>query len=502
MISMSSVDTLSIDRPLWPAREHLSPCLHGQNAPGHWASRVDVGGKREGGVGCVFDPCDRLDAQHRGGNLPSSISMMEDRSDFLANLPRALRQLAKESNEADAEALITAANVLDTVAVGLASSSPPDIRMEDAYAAGVAALRKANESGGGGGAAEAKASKTSGGGSEAAFARFLKKLKTTTAFFDGLEEGTPKYEERVMKARVKFDSKVAAKRDAAAFAPDSTPAPASTDSPPSMVDGPTAGDIEHAEALKGDGNGLLKKGDYMGALDKYGAAIALDASNAVYLSNRAAALIHLKRYSEAIDDCKRAVALDPGFSRAHERLASAYRHLGMHDLETEALGEAAKLNPADARIANDLRAAQQRVGGVATQSAAGVRGGAGANGMPDLGALMGAMSGAGGAGTGGADAGGIPDLGSLMGMMGAGGPGGGTGGGPDIMQMINQLSSNPAMAGLMQQAMSGGGQDVMQQMMQNPQMMETVMKSMGGMFGGAGGGAEGGGGQGPPGVGQ
>jgi hypothetical protein len=48
---------------------------------------------------------------------------MEDRSDFLANFPFALRQLAEESIEAEAAALITAANVLDTVAAGLASTT-------------------------------------------------------------------------------------------------------------------------------------------------------------------------------------------------------------------------------------------------------------------------------------------------------------------------------------------------------------------------------------------
>jgi hypothetical protein len=35
-----------------------------------------------------------------------------------------------------------------------------------------------------------------------------------------------------------------------------------------MVDAPTAADNKHTETLKGDGNGLLKKGDYVGALDK------------------------------------------------------------------------------------------------------------------------------------------------------------------------------------------------------------------------------------------
>jgi hypothetical protein len=86
----------------------------------------------------------------------------------------------------------------------------------------------------------------------------------------------------------------------------------------------------------------------------------------------------------------------------------------MHDLEAEALGDAAKLNPTG-RIENDLRPAQKRVGGVATQSAPDVCGDTGASGISDLDALMGAMSGA-----GVADASGVPDLGLLMGMMGAG----------------------------------------------------------------------------------
>ncbi len=53
--------------------------------------------------------------------------------------------------------------------------------------------------------------------------------------------------------------------------------------------GPSAADKNQAEALKVQGNALMGKKDLAGAIDKYTQAIALDDSNPVYFSNRAAA---------------------------------------------------------------------------------------------------------------------------------------------------------------------------------------------------------------------
>lgn len=46
-------------------------------------------------------------------------------------------------------------------------------------------------------------------------------------------------------------------------------------------------------------------------------------SSHVFLSNRAAALLSLKRYSAAATDARRAVALAPTFGKAHARLGQA-----------------------------------------------------------------------------------------------------------------------------------------------------------------------------------
>jgi len=66
--------------------------------------------------------------------------------------------------------------------------------------------------------------------------------------------------------------------------------------------------------------------EYTRAYNAYSAALQLSPvgpSSHVFLSNRAAALLSLKRYSAAATDARRAVALAPTFGKAHARLGQA-----------------------------------------------------------------------------------------------------------------------------------------------------------------------------------
>lgn len=65
-----------------------------------------------------------------------------------------------------------------------------------------------------------------------------------------------------------------------------------------------------ADVLKEEGNILYKKGDYLGAVDKYTAALELDTVNAVLYGNRAVALMALARNQEALADAQAAYARD------------------------------------------------------------------------------------------------------------------------------------------------------------------------------------------------
>lgn len=82
---------------------------------------------------------------------------------------------------------------------------------------------------------------------------------------------------------------------------------------------PTAAEKEQAEAAKVQGNNKLKEKDYNGAVESYTRAIQLDARNALYYANRAAAYSSLLMWEEAIRDCDQSIALDPTYSKAHSR---------------------------------------------------------------------------------------------------------------------------------------------------------------------------------------
>jgi tetratricopeptide (TPR) repeat protein len=55
---------------------------------------------------------------------------------------------------------------------------------------------------------------------------------------------------------------------------------------------------------------------YLGAIEAYSRAIALDPTNAVYFANRAAAHIKSEQYGSAIADAGEAIKLNPKYIKA------------------------------------------------------------------------------------------------------------------------------------------------------------------------------------------
>jgi len=111
----------------------------------------------------------------------------------------------------------------------------------------------------------------------------------------------------------------------------STPSPGPR---PDNIDGDEAlMDLAHledlhneAERMKGLGNKHMAAQEYNKAYNAYSAALQLSPvgpSSHVFLSNRSAALLSLKRYSAAATDAKRAIALAPTFGKAHARLGQS-----------------------------------------------------------------------------------------------------------------------------------------------------------------------------------
>ncbi|KAJ9090963.1 hypothetical protein QFC20_007774 [Naganishia adeliensis] len=104
----------------------------------------------------------------------------------------------------------------------------------------------------------------------------------------------------------------------------SVPSPAAAQQQPTTTT-PSAADKQRAESLKAAGNALISAKQYSTAIEKYSQAIALDPSNAVYYSNRAAAWGAMGEHDEAVKDAERAVELDAGFVRGYSRLGTSTR---------------------------------------------------------------------------------------------------------------------------------------------------------------------------------
>jgi len=83
---------------------------------------------------------------------------------------------------------------------------------------------------------------------------------------------------------------------------------------------------EEAEMWKGVGNRHMASQEYSKAYSAYSTSLSLSPlgpSSHIYLSNRAASLLSLKRYSAASVDARRAITLAPTFGKAHARLGQS-----------------------------------------------------------------------------------------------------------------------------------------------------------------------------------
>lgn len=85
---------------------------------------------------------------------------------------------------------------------------------------------------------------------------------------------------------------------------------------------PSAAEKSQAEELKLNGNALMTSKDYPGAIAAYTSAIALDPTNPVYYSNRAAAYSSSNNHEGAVKDAEKAIEVDSSFVKAYHRLGS------------------------------------------------------------------------------------------------------------------------------------------------------------------------------------
>lgn len=83
---------------------------------------------------------------------------------------------------------------------------------------------------------------------------------------------------------------------------------------------PSPADKAQADKFKQSGNAQMTSKKYDDAIESYNKAIALDPTNAVYYSNRAAAFSSKGDHLSAVGDAEQAILVDPKFVKAYHRL--------------------------------------------------------------------------------------------------------------------------------------------------------------------------------------
>lgn len=220
---------------------------------------------------------------------------------------------------------------------------------------------------------------------------------------------------------------------------------------------------QEAETLKNEGNRLMKEEKYQEALNTYGRAISLDATNPVFYCNRAAAYSRLGDYQRAADDCRMSLRYDPNYSKAYGRLGLAYSKMNKHEQALEAYQSALRIEPDNQDYKNNMSVTQQRLEELRTAGPVGA-GGAGA---------------AAAAAAAAAGAGGMPNIGGIDFAAALNNPA--------LVSMATRMMSDPSIQNMLGQ-LSGmnnvdalletGRQLAMQMSSQNPDVFANVIRQM------------------------
>jgi len=120
-------------------------------------------------------------------------------------------------------------------------------------------------------------------------------------------------------------------------------------------------DKDSAEAKKVEGNDFMRDGKFNDAIASYTSAIALDPSNAIYYSNRAAAYAKLQDNKNSILDCEKALNIDPSYSKAYGRMGLAYFNDENYEKAIDAYENALRLDPSNQPYKSQLDSAREKL---------------------------------------------------------------------------------------------------------------------------------------------
>lgn len=120
-------------------------------------------------------------------------------------------------------------------------------------------------------------------------------------------------------------------------------------------------DKVEAEQFKVKGNKALQEGKYQEAVELYGEAIALDPTNHVYFSNRAAAFANLKKYKESLTDASKTVELKPDWPKGYSRKGAALTYLGRLREARSTYQQGLEIDPNNQQLKDGLADVEKKI---------------------------------------------------------------------------------------------------------------------------------------------
>ncbi|XP_076027137.1 mitochondrial import receptor subunit TOM34 [Genypterus blacodes] len=104
-------------------------------------------------------------------------------------------------------------------------------------------------------------------------------------------------------------------------------------------------DLKRSQALKEEGNTLVKNGEHKKAIEKYSQSLKLNPAEITTFTNRALCYLSIKQYREAVRDCDEALMIDSCNVKALYRRAQAHKGLKNFKACVDDLNSLLKVEP-------------------------------------------------------------------------------------------------------------------------------------------------------------
>lgn len=163
-----------------------------------------------------------------------------------------------------------------------------------------------------------------------------------------------------LSVKEKLAQQNAAKTTQANPTPQPNPTPQQNGTKQTNKSAPSDKDKKKGQALKDEGNALVKKGEHKKAIEKYTQSLKLNPTEVTTYTNRALCYLSVKQYKDAVRDCDEALMIDGSNVKALYRRAQARKELKDVKACVQDINSLLKVEPKNTAALKLLQEVQQK----------------------------------------------------------------------------------------------------------------------------------------------